>query len=139
MLLELLRQQGFAGGALRNAHISLEELVARDGGLPFFLAQAGAWAEIMGVPSVVAPYELAADEAALAHSRVVMLEAAPSQHASYGAPLLLLLNHVVHVARDLTPGDRLKLNTLVQPPSPGVCDALSVRGWPASRAARPAQ
>ena len=62
ILVELLRLNGFDGGSLDAQALTLEEVAARDGGLPLFLAQAAAWADLMGVPTVVSPFDLEPDE-----------------------------------------------------------------------------
>lgn len=134
VLTELLQIHGFAGGSLGSEMLSLEEIAARDGGLPLFVVQAAVWAEIMGVPHTVAPFDLAKDDAALTSSRAVILGSANSKEPRVGAPLLLFINHAVHLARAASAGPSLALETLTQTPRPSISDALSVRSWPAPRA-----
>lgn len=140
ILAHLLRGQGFSAGALADQELSLPEVVARDGGLPLFLAQAAVWADMAGVPLRENACEIVPDDAALVTARVVWV---PSQCATPSvlsdAPLLLFVNQVVHVLRDETGSERVPLHALVDPPRLGVFDALSARGWPTLHASRPGQ
>lgn len=114
VLCELVRLQGFRGGRFFDAALDLEELAAADGGLPLFLAQAAAWAEFVGMPHLVEGHAIVADANALTQARAVRasraLEPAPPD-----APLLFLLNHVVHLARDAGAEETLALETVVEP------------------------
>ena len=134
ILVELLRQRGFDGGSLDAEALTLEELAARDGGLPLFLAQAAAWADLMGVPSVVSPFDLTADDASLTRIRTVLPVSLGADACVIGAPLLFFINHAVHLAREVSSENKLALETLTQPPQPRVCHVLSVRSWPTPRA-----
>jgi hypothetical protein len=135
ILVQLLRMRGFEGGSFEGEELTLEELAARDGGLPLFLAQAAAWADLMAVPWVVAPFDLAADESSLTRVRAVtQLDSADPKECVIRGPLLLFMNHAVHLARGAGTGNRLALESLVQPPQPKICHALSVRSWPTPRA-----
>jgi hypothetical protein len=134
VLMELLQIQGFAGGSFHSEMLTLEEVAARDGGLPLFVAQAAVWAELMGVPHIVAPFDLATDDAALASSRAVIRGLGDSGEHRVGAPLLLFINHAVHLARAASAGPSLALETLTHAPRSSISDALSVRTWPAPRA-----
>lgn len=137
ILAALLQRQGFSGGSLAEQELALQEVVARDGGLPLFLAQAAVWADIAGMPQVQDACEIVPDDRALVRARVVwtLSQEAPPQ-ARLGAPLLLFVNQVVHVMRDATRSERVPLEALIDPPTPGVFDALSLRGWPTLHAAR---
>jgi hypothetical protein len=135
ILVELLRLRGFEGGTLHTEVLTLEEVAARDGALPLFLAQAAAWADLMGVPQVVSAFDLTADDGTLTHMRAVL--SVPEEDAGVtviGAPLLLFLNYAVHLARSASSSNRLALENLTHPPQPEVCHALSVRSWPTPRA-----
>jgi hypothetical protein len=134
VLMELLRVQEISGGSLHSETLSLEELAARDGGLPLFVAQAAVWAQIMGVSHIVAPFDLAKDDAALTCTRAVIVESGDCPVHRLGAPLLLFMDHAVHLARDGSVGQNLALESLIQPPSSSISDALSVRRRPAPRA-----
>jgi hypothetical protein len=134
VLMELLQVQGVSSGSLHSETLSLEELAARDGGLPLFVAQAAVWAQIMGVSHVVAPFDLAKDDAALTCTRAVIVGSAESPEHRLGAPLLLFMDHAVHLARSGSVGQNLALETLIQSPSSSLSDALSVRRGPTPRA-----
>ena len=135
ILVELLRLRGFDGGSLDTEPLTLEEVAARDGGLPLFLAQAAAWADLMGVPAVVSPFDLQADESSLTRIRAVLPVSRESGVDGLGAPLLLFINHAVHQARNACSEKQLALETLTQAPQSRVCHALSVRSWPTPRTA----
>lgn len=135
ILVELLRLNGFDGGSLDAQALTLEEVAARDGGLPLFLAQAAAWADLMGVPTVVSPFDLEPDESSLTRIRAVFPVSDEPGLGGIGAPLLLFMNHAIHLARGVSSEKQLALETLTQPPQPKVCHALSVRSWPTPRTA----
>jgi hypothetical protein len=135
ILVELLRLRGFDGGSLGAEALTLEEVAARDGGLPLFLAQAAAWADLMGVPAVVSSFDLEPDESSLTRIRAVLPVSRESAVGVLGAPLLLFMNHAVHLARAVSSEKQLALETLTLPPQPRVCHALSVRSWPTPRTA----
>lgn len=127
---ELLRLRGFTGGRLFDAALDLDELAARDGGLPLFLAQAAVWAEYLGLPHLVEGHAAVADPEALAKVRAVSRAKASSSRA----PLLFLLNHVVHLARSASAESTLAIETVIETHHPGVLDALSLRRGPPARA-----
>jgi hypothetical protein len=134
VLIKLLEVQGVSGGSLHSQRLSLEELAARDGGLPLFVAQAAVWAQVMGVSHILAPVDIVQDEAALTCTRAVIVGSGESQECRLGAPLLLFMDHAVHVARAGSVGLNLALETLIQSPSSSISNALSARRWPTHRA-----
>jgi hypothetical protein len=134
VLVELLRVQGISGGSLHSETLSLEELAARDGGLPLFMAQAAVWAQIMGVSHIVSPFDLAKDDASLTCTRAVIVGSGEFPEHKLGAALLLFMDHAVHLARDGSVGQNLALESLIQPPSSRIFDELSVRRRPTPRA-----
>lgn len=135
ILVELLRLRGFDGGTLGAESLTLEEVAARDGGLPLFLAQAAAWADLMGVPAAVSAFDLEPDESSLTSIRAVVPVPRDASVGVLGAPLLIFMNHAVHLARAASSEKRLALETLTLPPQPRVCHALSIRSWPTPRTA----
>ncbi len=134
VLIELLQSRGISAGSLYSEALTLEELAARDGGLPLFVAQAAIWSQIMGIPHVVAPFDLAKDEATLVGTRTVLCGSVESCEFRVSAPMLLFIDHAVHVAHEGSPGQRLALETLIQPPQSAISKALSARSGPAPRA-----
>jgi hypothetical protein len=137
ILAQLLRRQGFSAGVLGNQQLSLSEVVARDGAMPLFLAQAAMWADLSGIPLRQDGCEIVPDDTALVTARVVWAPSQlPTPRVLTDAPLLLFVNQVVHALRDKTRSEHVSLDVLVDPPRPGVFDALSVRGWPTLHASR---